>query len=252
MNNDMNTLTTKRRKWVEANRENDFERGLKKLLTDLYPDEAHFVYELLQNAEDALANEVRFSLYNDRVEFEHDGERLFSMRDVNAITSIGFSTKRTDATTIGKFGIGFKAVFAYTDVPEVHSGDFHFRIHDMVIPEPVKEIQTVTDTKRTRFILPFNNPRKKPEQAVTEVEKLLMSLDSTAVLFLAHIHKIAFRLPDSSEGYIERKVLDDNIFEIEVCHPGKKKPSLSHFLKFEKEVTVLDEESGEGKEKNVG
>ena len=46
-------LAEKRRKWVEANRENGFEAGLKHLLTDLYPDNAHFVYELLQNAEDA-------------------------------------------------------------------------------------------------------------------------------------------------------------------------------------------------------
>ena len=34
--------------------------GLKKLLTELYPDKAHFIYELLQNAEDQDATKVEF------------------------------------------------------------------------------------------------------------------------------------------------------------------------------------------------
>ena len=53
-------LRQKRLKWVEANRENGFDDGIRRLLTELYPDNAHFIYELLQNAEDARATEVRF------------------------------------------------------------------------------------------------------------------------------------------------------------------------------------------------
>lgn len=34
--------------------------GLKTLVSQIYPDEAHFIYELLQNAEDAGATEVKF------------------------------------------------------------------------------------------------------------------------------------------------------------------------------------------------
>lgn len=118
-----------------SQQENNFEEGIKRLLTDLYPDNAHFIYELLQNAEDPRASIVRFTLTGDAVEFEHDGERLFDLRDVESITSIGASTKRDDPTSIGKFGVGFKAVFAYTHTPEIHSGEFHFRIRDLVLPE---------------------------------------------------------------------------------------------------------------------
>ena len=78
-------LTAKRRKWVEANQENDFENGIKNLLTDLYPDNAHFIYELLQNAEDAGARTVRFTLTHESIEFEHDGNRLFSVTSVSNI-----------------------------------------------------------------------------------------------------------------------------------------------------------------------
>ncbi|HNR30496.1 MAG TPA: hypothetical protein PKI11_06380, partial [Candidatus Hydrogenedentes bacterium] len=170
------SIALKRRKWVDANRENGFEAGLKRLLTDLYPDNAHFIYELLQNAEDARAQEVRFILHEDRIEFEHDGERLFSIDNVDAITSIGFSTKRDDATSIGQFGVGFKAVFAYTETPEVESGEFHFRIRDMVVPEPNGRSRSQLGDKQTRFILPFDNHKKGPEQAKGEIERLLKAL----------------------------------------------------------------------------
>ena len=48
-------LCKNRINWVSASEDNGFNEGILKLLTDLYPDKAHFVYELLQNAEDAKA-----------------------------------------------------------------------------------------------------------------------------------------------------------------------------------------------------
>ena len=36
-------LREKRLRWVEAIRENDWEDGIQRLLTDLYPDNAHFI-----------------------------------------------------------------------------------------------------------------------------------------------------------------------------------------------------------------
>ena len=237
-------LAEKRQKWVEANRENGFENGLKRLLTELYPDNAHFIYELLQNAEDALANEVRFILYEDRIEFEHDGERLFTAQDVDAITSIGFSTKRDDATKIGKFGVGFKAVFAYTQTPQIKSGDVHFRIYDMVVPE-LSELSSKSPTglKQTRFSLPFDNSKKTPEQARREIERLLKELNATTLLFLTRIRKIEYLLPDSSLGYIERIGLGENRFEILVQHPHQNTPSSTCYMKFDKDVLVEDEEA---------
>ena len=135
MDSVLQALRQKRLKWVESNRENDFDKGINRLLTELYPDNAHFIYELLQNAEDPEATIVEFELTDDSIKFVHNGKRLFSSKDVESITSIGNSTKRDDATSIGKFGVGFKAVFAYTNSPEIHSGEFHFRIRDLVVPE---------------------------------------------------------------------------------------------------------------------
>ncbi|MCD6388783.1 MAG: hypothetical protein J7L69_05175, partial [Desulfobulbaceae bacterium] len=151
-------LSQKRQRWIDANRENNFEEGIKRLLTELYPDNAHFIYELLQNAEDPGATEVRFTLSDDEIEFEHNGVRLFDLKDIESITSIGVSTKRDDSTNIGKFGVGFKAVFAYTNAPEIHSGEFHFRIRDLVVPETDGVMKSIMGDRETHFKFPFNHP----------------------------------------------------------------------------------------------
>lgn len=241
MSNEFEELANKRRRWVESERENGADKGMKRLLTELYPDNAHFIYELLQNAEDAQANVVRFILNQDFIEFEHSGKRLFSIDDIDSITNIGASTKREEGTSIGKFGVGFKAVFAYTDTPEIHSGDYNFRIRDMRIPEAINS-DLNHDSALTRFIFPFDNPKKSPEQARSEVERLLKALGATTLLFLAHISKIEYLLPDSSLGYIERIELDDNRFEIRVQNPHENSYSSSCYLKFNKEVKIEDDE----------
>lgn len=48
-------------------------RGIKKSVVDKYSDQAHFIYELLQNADDAKATRARFVLEKDRLIFAHNG-----------------------------------------------------------------------------------------------------------------------------------------------------------------------------------
>ena len=235
-------LRRKRLKWVEANRENGFDNGIRRLLTELYPDNAHFIYELLQNAEDARATKVCFILREDGVEFEHNGDRLFSIEDVDSITSIGVSTKRDDPTNIGKFGIGFKAVFAYTSTPEIASGQFHFRIRDLVVPDTGGLTSCNLGEKETRFSFPFDNPAKPPEEARGEIEKNLRQLDESTLLFLSNIRKIEYLLPDSALGFIERKETGGNQIEILVQHPDESEPDSAVFLRFEKTVEISDED----------
>ena len=234
-------LSEKRKKWVEANRENDFEEGIKNLLSNLYPDNAHFIYELLQNAEDADASEVRFILNNDSAEFKHNGSNLFTIEDVESITSIGSSTKSDDPTSIGEFGIGFKAVFAYTSTPEIESGEYHFRIRDLVVPDREGLSPGSLGDGKTRFVFPFDNPEKSPQKAREEIEKNLQELNESSLLFLNNIRKIEYHLPDSSgSGSLEIKEKEGNRIEISVKRPGKRAPELTHYLRFKKVVTVKD------------
>jgi len=94
------------------------------LLADRFDDRTHFISELLQNAEDALARRpgsrgrrsVRFHLTHDKLSVGHFG-KLFDEADVRGICGIAESTK--GLTAIGRFGIGFKWVYAFTERPEV-------------------------------------------------------------------------------------------------------------------------------------
>src|ERR1019366_9803400 len=93
------------------------------LLAHRYHDRTHFIFELLQNAEDALARRgtwagpraVNFALSKTALAVSHYGIP-FSEPNVRGICGIGESTK--DLTSIGHFGIGFKSVYAFTDPGE--------------------------------------------------------------------------------------------------------------------------------------
>ncbi|MCG2759365.1 MAG: hypothetical protein L6263_13180 [Desulfobacteraceae bacterium] len=246
-------LEQMRREWVDVTRKNGFREGITDLLAHQYSEKTHFIFELLQNAEDALATEVEFRVESQRLVFSHNGERLFSDENVEYITSIGKSTKQTDYTQIGKHGIGFKAVFAYTHIPRIHSGDKHFDIEDVVIPclLTVNEVPTDLTPEETRIILPFDSDaipgirrfRKlvPAETAKADISDALKKLNIRTLLFLRNIKKICWTSFDGIGGAYLRKPRPQ---------PGPK--SLRHvnvtdgdktesWLVFEQEANVTDD-----------
>ncbi|MEQ7845827.1 sacsin N-terminal ATP-binding-like domain-containing protein [Nocardioides kribbensis] len=205
-------LRDNRRDYVAAARRNGFEEGLRSLLAELYPDNAHFIYELLQNAEDARATVVEFELTNGGLTVSHDGAREFSLADIESITGIGKSTKKDDETQIGKFGVGFKAVFAYTTRPEIHSGEHSFAISDLFVPELT---DGTAPAGRTTFNFPFDRAEKPAEVARAEVERGLRELDEKTLLFLNSIREITYELPDGDIGFVKRTEVDDVTIKVE-------------------------------------
>jgi hypothetical protein len=205
-------LRRSRRDYVAAARRNGFEEGLRSLLAELYPDNAHFIYELLQNAEDAQATVVEFELGQDELKVSHDGIRPFSLADIESITGIGKSTKKDDETKIGKFGVGFKAVFAYTTRPEIRSGEYSFAISDLFVPEI---ISGDAPAGRTTFTFPLDRVEKQAELARVEVERGLRELDEKTLLFLNNIREITYALPCGDIGFVKRIDLDELTIRIE-------------------------------------
>ncbi len=147
-------------------------RGYWNSIVDKYKDSAHFVWELLQNADDTCASKVHFELFDDKLVFSHNGKRHFSITDVeldessnmpvgdiNAIVSIGDSNKIGEEK-IGKFGIGFKSVFAYTSSPEIYDDKFKFVIKDYIVPTNVDKDYPDRKKGDTLFVIKFKNPEK--------------------------------------------------------------------------------------------
>ena len=56
-------------------------QGVKTSVVDKYPESAHFVYELLQNADDVFATYAEFMLFEDGLIFKHNGTVPFSITD---------------------------------------------------------------------------------------------------------------------------------------------------------------------------
>ena len=175
------------------------------LLTRLYSDRTHFVYELLQNAEDARAKEVQFRLSPDRLEVRHDG-RPFDKDDVIGICGLVEGTGADDLTRIGKFGIGFKSVYAYTNTPKVFSGDEAFCIENYVQPYAVPKVEIEPDD--TLFIFPFDHGDVPPEQARNAIAGRLRELGLRTLLFLRSISKISWAIAGAESGVYSREEPD--------------------------------------------
>ena len=182
-------------------------KGVRNSVVEKYSDQAHFVYELLQNADDARATSVRFQLFRDRLVFAHNGTRRFSVSnpvteaedllcgtlgDINAITAVGSSNK-TDGATIGKFGVGFKAVFQYTITPHIYDPNVFFKIERFIVPIRLKEDYPDRRNGETLFYFPFDHDKRSPEEAYRDISEKLRTLDFP-LLFLENLKNIEFEV----------------------------------------------------------
>jgi hypothetical protein len=157
------------------------------LLGHLYSERTHFIYELIQNAEDAGATGLAFELSGDRLEARHDG-RPFTEADVRAICGVARTDKAGDLTKIGQFGIGFKAVYAYTRTPRIYSDGEHFRIDNYVRPATVDPLDGARPG--TLFVFPFDHDSVPAGVAAAEISAALAALDPVLLLFLRSIARI--------------------------------------------------------------
>ena len=204
-------------------------RGVKTSVVEKYSDQAHFIYELLQNADDACAEYARFILEQDRLIFVHNGTRRFSVSDpdtedqdsqngnlgdINAITSIANSNKNEDINKIGKFGVGFKAVFQYTETPLIYDAIFRFKIENFIVPVALNEDFPNRQANETVFVFPFNHPSRKPDAAFSDISEKLKDL-KFPLLFLARIKKIDFKILGSENVFGRYKKEIGTMFDFE-------------------------------------
>ena len=178
------------------------------LLGQLYSERTHFIFELIQNAEDAGATELAFELFEDRLELRHDG-RPFTEADVRGVCGVGQSGKAGDLTSIGKFGIGFKSVYAYTRTPRIHSGDEHFRIENFVRPAAeAPAAMAPAAVAETLFVFPFDHDAVPAEVATREIAAALNALKPRILLFLRNIGRLRTGGPCAEGSVAERSVTE--------------------------------------------
>ncbi|MBR5545186.1 MAG: AAA family ATPase [Clostridia bacterium] len=207
-------------------------RGIKNSVVEKYSDQAHFIYELLQNADDANATTARFILEPERLIYAHNGTRHFSVSnpetedmdsesgvlgDINAITSIANSNK-TEAS-IGKFGVGFKAVFQYTSTPHIYGPDFKFRIDRFIVPTLLENDFVGRKPDETLFVFPFDHSERSAKEAYEDISEKLRNL-SFPLLFLSKLKNIEFEFENVLGLYgkeiVSSRLFDDTVAE-KIC-----------------------------------
>lgn len=227
----------------EENRESYGTKGAQKsgkLAAGLYDDRTHFIFELLQNAEDALgrrgewrgSRKVAFTLNPDRLTLSHFG-KPFDEADVRSVCDIAESTK--NESSIGRFGLGFKSVYTVTDLPEIHSGEEDFAIENYVFPKRMARLARAAD--ETQIILPL-----KPEDAsaASDITAGFRHLGPGALLFLRHIDEINWSVEGGASGFYLRnspESLGPNVQRITVIGKEDDRPEVDqNWLVFYRDV----------------
>ena len=229
------------------------------LLAGHYSDSNHFVYELLQNAEDERASKVVIEYYDDKLVFYHNGDS-FDEADVKGVSSMLMGTKnRDDAQTIGRFGMGFKSVFKYTYQPEIYSDDEAFVIKSYLLPEErtnswdfrtvkenleypeggtVKYCPFKSEEHLTKIVIPF---KKKDADGNlygvdgADVLEKLRSLSGEILLFLTFIRNL-YWINESTGHYVHiicaEEENDKNMVVCRIRGTEYKKEEITRYLKY--------------------
>jgi transglutaminase superfamily protein len=161
----------------------------------VYEGRGHFLFELLQNADDARAGEVVIAVRGGELWLSHDGVP-FDCRDVLGVLSVGLSTKQEG--DIGLFGAGFKSVYAVTERPRVYSGPYRFEIAGMSRPRPLAAPEGLP-AGVTRFALPLD---RGDDEA--ELLREALALPPELLLTLRHVRRLVVEGADGVRRALRR------------------------------------------------
>ena len=213
-----------------AEKRNGF--NLRVLLTGGYKDPSHFILELIQNAEDALATEVLIRLFDDRLVFSHNGSIEFDLDDIKGITGIGNTTKEQEDNTIGEFGIGFKSVFTICKIPKIFSRDYCFELRNICVPHKIPRESGFE--KGTHFVLPFESDEKSVYDIYRMLSNSIGNFNTDNLLFLTHINKVNLKTPDYENIFKktkkEQKCGNFTYFECDINFKGSFLGGNKHLL----------------------
>ena len=237
-------------------------RALERII-QLYTDKSHFVYELLQNAEDAEAKSICFIQHADCLEVLHDG-KPFTSENLQGLCDIGKSDKVDNLNQIGEFGVGFKSVFGICDTVRLYSDPSHFdgkvegdavsfavEIKDFTRPEDIPE-EAMPRTYTTRFVFPFAvghtySGFKTIPSLVDTLARKLQNLGITTLLFMKHLELIEYEIetdgePITGEYLLEKRGINDHCYLVSALGISEKEKAdpdaaeMISYLKFSRKL----------------
>ncbi|MFO8090043.1 MAG: hypothetical protein R6U13_09435 [Desulfatiglandaceae bacterium] len=191
-------------------------RAIETLAVDLYGENIHFIFELVQNAEDnSYLEGTRPTLIFRVHEEKSDGgmkaclivennETGFEKKHVEALCQVKQTTKKKAEGYIGEKGIGFKSVFRVTSCPSVHSNGYHFALPQneketglgYIVPVEISEPPEDLNREGTTIVLPLDK-----KNSIDRVDSALREIAPETILFLSKLEAIEIDVSLSTEAY---------------------------------------------------
>ena len=179
--------------------------------------------EIVQNADDVEASQIRILLRANELLLSHDGTPVH-LPEVAGLATPWLSTKPEDSETIGRFGIGLSTLRSLSDTLEVHCDPYHFRIGDPTIA-PIEP-----PTLPSWFVKPNWTTLRIPLLVGTlgtaDLEDWLDRWDDSALLFLRHVTRVTLC---NAQGQLIRR-LEVSKHQDEDEHQGAVSVSTSREL----------------------
>lgn len=229
-------LNSQRRNWGSPENAEIMANSLNIVSSDIYSESQRFVFELIQNADDAAKNsnnEIQFDFLPNCLIVSHNG-KPFDENDIISLTSAGGSTKRSDPSKTGYKGIGFKSVFGKSEMVTIFSDGYQFRfdksVHKSKLPWQIIPIWTELnelDNAIQESILKNNYAVttiikiRNPEELYNDLNEVLGN--GQILLFLRQVSKISVSY-NGSTIRIEKKTVSqgDSFNEVTLLKDGKE------------------------------
>ncbi|XP_041473876.1 sacsin-like [Lytechinus variegatus] len=194
-----------------------------KRILDSYPSDETILKELLQNADDAGATEIHF-VYDPR---KHKGDKLlgdgmkalqgpalcvfnnqsFTDDDIRGIQNLGEGSKADHMGKIGRYGVGFNAVYQLTDCPSFISKGERWCMFDPLL----KYVPGANPTRPGRQIKVNSSVRRSyPHNFQCYMEDILTGGEEDFTIFRFPLRQEASTLsPNVWQAEHIRKLLSD-------------------------------------------
>lgn len=150
-------------------------------------DRLQSLAEIVQNADDVDASQIRLLLRPTDLLVSHNGSPV-QLRDVLGLATPWLSTKGGEADTTGRFGIGLMTLRSLSKTFEVHCYPFHVRLGDPIL-SPI-DPPTLPDGFNEAGWTTLRIPLDEGIVSTTELREWLNRWDDSALLFLRNITRI--------------------------------------------------------------
>ena len=152
--------------------------------------------EILQNADDTTASEVRLVLREYDLLVGHNGDPV-RLRHVLGLATPWFSTKGDEAELLGRFGIGLSALRALSSMIDVHCYPYHLRLGAPMLTAitPIKLPEAFGGRNWTIFRIPLDEGLVE----LKELDEWLASWGDDGLLFLRNVSEVTLLSPAGAE-----------------------------------------------------